>query len=331
MEELPSQKLFALGPIEVHPEVSRLIPKNLSHRSPAMFNPLFENISSRILTLLKAKKECYVPLFINGSGTSGVEAIISSFKNRNVLICSNGSFGEKWQKIASHYQKHFKCHIFSVGWGLPLPCDEIVKAAIKKSCDTVMIVHHETSCCVVNDIHKIAECCSQKGLLFFADCVSSFGIEELNLSTPHITGITFGSNKGSMCYPGVSCVIVKRDYCKKLDPNAIPAYLNLRAYFDYSQKSQTPFTPAVQLLQCWNAALEGMENISEICTVGERRFKLLNALLQARGFKNAYSYNIFSHSKGVGVYYLPKWMKITEFREYLEKRGFAIYAYVKGH
>lgn len=237
MSDLPDQKLFALGPVNVPDVCKNVVPKPISHRSPSMFCPLFESLQKRVASVVGASQDVYCPMFINGSGTSGAEAIISSFKGRRVLMCSNGSFGEKWQKLAKQYAPNVTSFIFACGWAVPYNPDAIVAAAKKENCDTVMFVHHETSCGFVNKMKAIGRACAAADLLCFADCVSSFGVEEIVLGdgTDGITGITFSSNKGTMCYPGVSVVVARKDYCQKVDPMAVPMYLNLNGYYKFAE------------------------------------------------------------------------------------------------
>ena len=84
MTSFPDQKLFALGPVNVPDRTKAVAPKNISHRSPSMFNPLFQRAQGRIAAVLGASLDLdiYAPMIINGSGTSGAEATVSSFKGK---------------------------------------------------------------------------------------------------------------------------------------------------------------------------------------------------------------------------------------------------------
>lgn len=258
-------------------------------------------------------------------------------------MCSNGSFGEKWQKLAKQYAPNVTSFIFACGWAVPYNPDAIVAAAKKENCDTVMFVHHETSCGFVNKMKAIGRACAAADLLCFADCVSSFGVEEIVLGdgTDGITGITFSSNKGTMCYPGVSVVVARKDYCQKVDPMAVPMYLNLNGYYKFAEtKKQTPFTPAAQLLQCLDASLEYIDTlgIDAIRAACRARFTLLVSELEKRGFSHTLGWDggacpgSEAHcSNGVGTFYLPSGVNGHDLQVYLESNGFAVYEYVKGY
>jgi len=132
-------KLLSLGPINVNQKVRELKLQNISHRSD-QFKQLHKELKLKIKKFTNAS-EIYEVMFIPGSGTSGIEAMISSFQGKSLMVCSNGSFGDKWQLIASLYD--INVVKYSNGWGIPFDNSEISRVSKKLGINNIMIVHHE--------------------------------------------------------------------------------------------------------------------------------------------------------------------------------------------
>ena len=63
-----------------------------------------KQIRPQILELAHVSEDDYTAVLMQGSGTFGVESVLSSVigENEKVLICSNGSYGERMIDICEH-------------------------------------------------------------------------------------------------------------------------------------------------------------------------------------------------------------------------------------
>jgi len=308
-------KLLSLGPINVNQKVRELKLQNISHRSD-QFKQLHKELKLKIKKFTNAS-EIYEVMFIPGSGTSGIEAMISSFQGKSLMVCSNGSFGDKWQLIASLYD--INVVKYSNGWGIPFDNSEISRVSKKLGINNIMIVHHETSINIINNLEGF-----DSDINLIVDMVSSFGIESINLENSNILMCSFSSNKGSCSYPGISVVIGKIDYLKEVNLK-IPFYLNLKNYYTYSLLEQTPTTPNVSILQYFNRSLDSLENgiTSEKLDYITNSFEILGI------YEIPISKNM--KSKGINTYYYPLGINPIDFYNYCFNNNFCIYNYTKGY
>ncbi len=312
--------LLSLGPINVSDEIKNLKLDNISHRSEK-FKILYSKLESKIKERLNIISN-YSILFIPGSGTAGVEAIISSTVashpgyKENILVCSNGSFGERWGNIADLYNLNvFK---YQNGWGAPFDYANIINIVKSQKINNILLVHHETSVNIVNDLTEISKLCTIHNINLFVDMVSSFGSEEIDLSKLNITACTFSSNKGGLCYPGVSVVVGKSTYFEQVNPKQVPYYLNLNNYYTYSLNKQTPTTPNVSIMQQFLVSLEYKNQFIDI--------ELLNSKFKKLGI---FPINVCDNkSKAFNTYYCKN---VSEFYNYCFSNNFSIYKYTKGY
>jgi len=306
-------KLLSLGPVNVSNSVRNLILQNISHRSD-QFKELHNELKTKIKKFTNVGDD-YEVMFIPGSGTSGIEAMISSFQGKSLMVCSNGSFGDKWQLVASLYD--IKLIKYTNGWGIPFDNSKISSEAKKLGILNVMIVHHETSINIINSLKGF-----DSDINLVVDMVSSFGIEPINLGS-NILMCSFSSNKGSCSYPGISVVIGKIDYLKELSL-VKPFYLNLKNYYTFSLLDQTPTTPNVSIMQYLNRSLDSLEN-----GISTEKLDYITTEFEKLGIFEIPLSNI--KSRGINTYYYPPGIDSKEFYNHCFKNNFCIYNYTKGY
>lgn len=316
------RRLFSLGPVNVPHEVRNEAHEIQHWHRSEEFSNTIDQVSERVRTVLRASND-YAVLLLNGSGTAGVEMLVSSLSGP-VLVCSNGAFGEKWQSMCS---KYCPTVCFRQAWGKPLVASEIVESALSHACKAVVFVHHETSCGVINDMVDISRRCAEYGLFSFADCVSSVGVEDIDITASKVTGMTFTSNKGTCSFPGLSCIVIDRAYATSVSAERIPTYLNLRVYFDAYEKRQTPFTAPVQLINCFYKALSCMTDYQKR---SKENMRVLRQGMELRGFDEVYKFPPGSQCSSVSLCVPPCGLNITDFQRYLNDSGYVINTFTKG-
>ena len=95
--------MLLLCPGPVNNKYSKNILNNYGHRTIYSKN-IYKNIEKNILELCNSDLNLYKLIILNGSGTSGIEMIISNYcYDKNVLILSNGGFGNKWIDLFNIY------------------------------------------------------------------------------------------------------------------------------------------------------------------------------------------------------------------------------------
>ncbi len=249
--------LFTPGPVNVAENVRMAICKeDICHRE-ADFDHLLQSIENKLLKIFEIKNSAdYRAVVITGSGTAANESILSSVVgNKNILIISNGEFGERLYNISNIHNKN--TFLLEFTWGKSFDLGKIEAYLKKHKIDVVAMVHHETSSGMLNPLEKMGALSKENGALFIVDCVSSAGAEVIDMEKCHISFCSSSSSKAICSYSGLSFVVGKKEEFEKLKNLPVKTtYLNLYTFYDFIKNySQTPNTPAVHLFYALEQAL----------------------------------------------------------------------------
>lgn len=68
------------------------------------YKTITQTIRKNLLKLAHVSEEDYTAVLMQGSGTFGVESVLTSSvgKGEKLLICANGAYGERMEDIAKH-------------------------------------------------------------------------------------------------------------------------------------------------------------------------------------------------------------------------------------
>ncbi|MDF1763303.1 MAG: aminotransferase class V-fold PLP-dependent enzyme [Oleibacter sp.] len=254
--------LFTPGPVNIELNVRMATLKSdICHRE-SDFDFLLQGVEDKLLTLLDIKnKSNYRAVVITGSGTAANESILSSVVGeRNILIVSNGEFGERLFHISEVHNKNTSLLRFP--WGKKLDIKKIEEYVSSHKVDIVCMVHHETSSGMMNSLECVGAIAKAHGAMFIADCVSSAGAEVIDMEKCNIAFCSSSSSKAISSYPGLSFVVGKKDEFEKIKNLPIKTtYLNLYKFYTFiKEASQTPNTPAVHLFYALDQALMNILN-----------------------------------------------------------------------
>ncbi len=254
--------LFTPGPVNVAENVRAAICKeDICHRETD-FDRLLRSIEKKLLKLFQIKNRAdYRAVVITGSGTAANESILSSIVgNKNILILSNGEFGERLYSISKIH--NINTFMLESAWGEALNLEKVEAYLKQHDIDIVMMVHHETSSGMLNPLQEIGELAKANGAMLVVDCVSSAGAEVIDMEKCHIAFCSSSSSKAIGSYSGLSFVIGRTEEFEKLkDLPVKTTYLNLYKFYDFIKNlSQTPNTPAVHLFFALEQALENILN-----------------------------------------------------------------------
>ncbi len=259
--------LFTPGPVNVAKNVRMAVCKDdICHRE-IDFDYLLQSIETKLLKLFNIKNTAnYRAVVITGSGTAANESILSSVVgDKNILVLSNGEFGERLFNISKVHNKNTS--LMQFGWGNRLNLERIEDHLKKHKVDIVAMVHHETSTGMLNPLERDGLLSKANDAMFIVDCVSSAGAEVIDMEKCHISYCSSSSSKAIGSYPGVSFVVGKTEEFESLKTLPIKSiYLNLyNFYHSIKTISQTPNTPAVPLFYALEQTLinilnEGISN-----------------------------------------------------------------------
>jgi len=229
--------LFTPGPVNVAVNVRAAVGReDICHRE-FEFEELLRSIEGRLLQLFEIRNQShYQAVVITGSGTAANEAMLSSVVgDQNILILSNGEFGERLHAISQiHNENTF---ILQFPWGESIDLEIVDTYLQSHRIDFIALAHHETSSGMMNPLAAIGALARANGSVLLVDCVSSAGAEAIDMERDNIAFCSSSSSKAIGSYPGLSFVVGKTDEYEKLRTlPAKSAYLNLYKF----HKHQTP-------------------------------------------------------------------------------------------
>lgn len=319
--------LFTPGPVNVPDNLHTAICKpDICHRE-FDFDRLLESIENKLLQLFEIKKQHhYRAVVLTGSGTAANESILSSVVgNQNILILSNGEFGERLFNISKIYNPN--TFFLDFGWGEKYDLEKIKTSLKTNKIDIIAMVHHETCSGMLNSLEHIGAITQESGARLIVDCVSSAGAEVIDMEKNHIAFCSSSSSKAIGSQAGLSFVIGETKEFEKL--KNLPqksVYLNLDNFYQFLKKySQTPNTPAVHLFFALEQALkniinQGVENRrAEI----KRKAGMLRQGMTQAGLK--FVIDRRDMCSVLTTVYMPLHINVSDFRKKLRDKSIIIY------
>ena len=319
--------LFTPGPVNVAASLRHAICKeDICHREPD-FDVLLARIEQKLLTLFAIKKRNrYRAVVITGSGTAANEAILSSVVgDGEILILSNGEFGERLHKTSLIHNKH--THVLQQPWGMSFDTEQIAAYLATHKINVVAMVHHETCSGMLNPLAVIGALTKAHGAIFVVDGVSSVGAEIVDMEGCNIAFCSSSSSKAIGSYPGLSFVIGRKKQFKKLKVHAAKTmYLNLATFYGFlKQHSQTPNTPAVPLFFAFEQALTNILSEGVAARFARIRARADQLRLGMRKLNLEFVLNEVDMCAILTTVKVPPSISVRELRERLREKSIIIY------
>jgi len=276
--------LMIPGPTPVPEQVLLAMAKHpMGHRS-GEFSAMMAEVTANLKWLHQTENDV---LILAASGTGAMEAGIINFLSPGdqVLVGSNGKFGDRWAQVARAYG--LEVQEITAEWGKPLDPNEfktVLEADRDQHIKAVIITHSETSTGVLNDLETINRHVKAHGALIMVDAVTSLGACSLPVDEWGLDVVASGSQKGYMMPPGLAFVCVSPKAWSAYETATLPKfYWDLGPYRKTAAKNTTPFTPPVNLFFALQAALEMMqkEGLEAIFARHDRQRRATRAAMKA--------------------------------------------------
>ncbi len=247
--------LFIPGPTDVAPEVLAAQNKPMIGHRSQVFYDLFTELQPKLKTVFQTQNRVFITA---SSGTGLQEAAVRNCVGRRLLLCSCGSFGERWFQVAQTNGAAVD-HV-QAEWGQANTPEQVSEALSQGSYDTLALVHNETSTGVENPLAEIAARARELNpeIVILVDAVSSAGGVDLRPDEWGVDVMLTSSQKCMALPPGLAFAVVSDRALERA--RSVP---ERGWYFDFLllekylvERQSTPATPAVSLLYALQAQLD---------------------------------------------------------------------------
>jgi len=315
------------GPVMISQNVRKsLMMPDICHREKEFFEVL-RRVRGKIVKMCGGNEK-YSSVVFTGSGTASLEAVTALLSNVDgkILIINNGTYGERIKKMALTYGAEIKEIKFDLD--KPISVEAVAKVLkADKSIKVVAVIHHETTTGMLNPLHEVGVLAKKYGKILFVDSISSVGAEKLSMVNDNIDFCVGDPNKCIQSVPGVSFVCFKKSTLERFrkKPRKV-FYLDLIGLYDFQEKDDTPFTPAVQAIFTLDAALDELlkEGVARRRARYAARARELRNGMVSLGFESYLPLELYSST--LASFRLPADITYEELHDELKKRGFVIYA-----
>lgn len=255
------------GPTPLPPQVLKAISSQMINHRGHKYEEIQKRVVENLQYFFQTKNDLFL---ITSSGMGGLEtAIVNFFSPEDKIISFTcGDFGNRWADMA----RAFGAKVIQVQFPLgEAVAPEKVEQTLKNEFQIkgVLVTFNETATGVLNPIAKITQLVkkSKDKPLLLVDAISGLGGADLPMDEFGIDVLVTASQKAWMAPPGFSMIAVSPKAWEFHLKATMPRYyFDLSLYKKFSQKNQTPATPAVSIIFGLDASLqlmrkEGRQNI----------------------------------------------------------------------
>ncbi len=294
------------------------------------FQAIVEDVRQRILKIAHADPAEYETILMQGSGTYGVESVLSSVPgpDDHVLVLVNGIYSERMVEILTLQ----KTPVDRMDCPLTERHDPAKVAAYLDAHPEITIVsmvHNETTTGILNDIATIGGIVKSRGRTFIVDCVSSFAAVDIDFPKIGIDFAITSSNKCVQGVPGFSVVIAKRSSLAVTKGHARSVSLDI--YRQAQCFDENPgvfrFTPPTHAVCAFWRALIDFEAEGGQPARYARYFKnnrIVREGLEKLGFKPYLSLDVQGPILNT-FHYPSEDFDFKRLREFMRKKGFVLF------
>ena len=285
----------------------------------------------RELVSLATCEPGYTAVLMQGSGTFGVESVLTSAvpPNGKLLVLANGVYGQRMVRIAR--KAGIRVCVNDSGETKPPDLDRLKNMlSIDPSITHVAVVHCETTTGMLNPILEIGNIVKASGKVFIVDAMSSFGGIPLDMAQLHAAFLISSSNKCIQGVPGFSFIIAKESELRQTRNQARSLSLDLFDQWETMENDQGKwrFTSPTHVVRAFAQALAELKEEGGIEARYHRYAKnqvLLVSGMKALGFQPLLPESL--HSPIITAFRYPghPGFDFGEFYRLLKQRGFVIY------
>lgn len=293
------------------------------------YKVITQKIRRQLLELAHVSEEEYTVVLMQGSGTFGVESVLTSVigEDEKVLIVTNGAYGERQVDIAKHAGIAYE--VYAEPYNQIPNAAKVAEILAKDSSIThVSMIHSETTSGLLNDIEAVGKVVRDRGLTFIVDAMSSFGGVDIPVKDWGIDFIVSSANKCIQGVPGFSFIIANREKLKASEGKARSLSLDLYDQWKTMEKDgKWRFTSPTHVVLAFAKALEEMIEEGGIPARSKRYYDNNRLLIQRMKELGIDTYIKEHQGPIITTFFYPEnhTYSFTDMYRYIKERGYAIY------
>lgn len=261
-KESRDKLLFTPGPLTTTLSVKEAMLNDMGSRDEKFIKIIKETREGVVDVANLTKPDDWTAVFVQGSGTFGVESIIQTSvpkENGRLLVISNGAYGSRAAKIGKRIGVDTaELAFLEDQW----PCLKKIEEAVDDGVTNVLCVHSETTSGVVNQIKEIGDVVKSKAKdsIFIVDAMSSFGGIPIDIEEAKVDFLASSANKCIQGSPGFAIVLAHKAALEKCEGNSRSLSLDLYDQWKGLEKDgQFRFTPPTHSILAFKKALEELK------------------------------------------------------------------------
>ena len=264
--------LFTPGPLTTSKAVKQAMLRDVGTWDRE-FSEVVAGVRQSLLSVAGLSKEQgYEAVLMQGSGSFGLEAVITSVAppNGKLLVLVNGAYGERIAKMTA--MQSIGLTTLKYPESQPPAADDVRQALTADPAIThVMVVHCETTSGMLNPIEPISRVAAEFKKTFIVDAMSSFGAIPIDLPKLGIDFLISSSNKCIEGVPGFSFIICRRAALEATEGWARSWSFNLLDQWRYMEKTGLfRCTPPTHVVLAFAQALVEMDAEGGVAARGAR-------------------------------------------------------------
>jgi 2-aminoethylphosphonate-pyruvate transaminase len=274
--------------------------------------------------------DTHVTVPMQGSGTFGVEAMLTTFvpPDGKVLLLVNGAYGRRAKKICEIARRSALVH--ETAEDMPPDLAEVERILQADAGIThVFAVHCETTSGILNPIDAIGALAAKYGRRLLIDAMSAFGALPLDAEKTGFDALAASANKCIEGVPGLSFVICRLAALAATKGNATTLVLDLfDQWHNLANTGQYRFTPPIHVIVAFHQALTEFRAEGGLPGRGARyaeNCRVLVAGMRKLGFEPLLPDHL--QAPIIVTFHMPKHAQFVfeTFYERLKQRGYVIY------
>jgi 2-aminoethylphosphonate-pyruvate transaminase len=293
------------------------------------YKKITQKIRTELLQLAGALPELYTAVLMQGSGSFGVESVITTAigKKDKCLIITNGAYGERIVTMAKYIGINYDT--YSVEYN-SLPEVKEIRNILERDKDIthIAMVHCETTTGILNPIEEVSKVAKEYGKTLIIDAMSSFGGIPINVEDLEIDYLISSANKCIQGVPGFSFVIANIEKLSKCKGNSRSLCLDLYDQWKGMDKEgKWRYTSPTHVVAAFSKAIDELLEEGGV-EARHIRYKENNSLLR----KSLKEVGINSYieekiqSPIITTFLFPNSkFNFDNFYRYIKERGFVIY------